>query len=154
MEQIKERADNGTVIYFSECDYLYKDDSLIKGFKMIDAHDGDFVTLYEHPEIYVVNTDPKWAAGTKEFSGHKWRPCSSTCLTFLATLKSINKYPEMFLESKNDWGDCGLWENIGRTGGSTLWMSVPTLAFHCFSHNMPYTDWKDLYNSMVDKGKF
>jgi len=157
MNEIKKRADSGTAIFFTECDYLYKDESFVKGFRMIDAHDGDFVTLYEHPQIYDYNKGPEWESRKKNFAGHTWRPASSTCLTFIGTMKSIGKYPEMFLESQNDWGDTRLWHNIYHAGGSTLWMSVPTLSWHCFSHNMAGAErngWSEILHAMPQKGNF
>jgi hypothetical protein len=158
MKEIKKRADENTIVFFCESDYLYSEDALTKGFYMAREFTNDFVTLYEHPGSYTVTIEqiqtlyPNFMPETITKYNHNWRRVTSTCLTFIGSMVAINKYPNLFLDCEADWGDSALWSNIMNDGDSKLWMSVPSLVYHTFSHNMTCDNWINLEQSMLEKG--
>lgn len=85
---IKDRLDDD-LVYFVEDDYLHQPDAkkvLLEGFEQ-----GDYVTLYDHPDKYTKCYDGgETSKVTKTQSSH-WRFTVSTCMTFATRVKTLKE---------------------------------------------------------------
>jgi hypothetical protein len=81
------RQTESDLVYFAEDDYFYLPDALVKMVSFARSNGVEFVTPYDHPDYYdlLVNERHRIVPAL----GHHWRTSSSTCLTFLASKKSL-----------------------------------------------------------------
>jgi hypothetical protein len=152
MEKVRQYADDDTVIFFCEDDYLYHETALTKAFQMALKHKGDFVSLYDGPSHYgdhlTVQALRQDRPGydlelIREFD-HHWRTGDSACFTYIATLEALNRQGNFFLGMTGDWGDSGLWKGMWMQRNSKLWTSVPSLVYHNNSLNFDNQYWGNL----------
>ncbi len=99
-------------VYFAEDDYLYlpSDFSLMLRF-LEQGKDVHFVSALDHPDDYCLDfhRGPKWV---QIFEGTHWRSAASTCLTFLTTKKTLQRYTRIFRSYERDNYDTSLWMSV------------------------------------------
>jgi hypothetical protein len=96
-------------VYFAEDDYFYFPDALQKLVAFMRANrDVDFVTPYDHPDSY--NTSSKLERHqVRPFGDRYWRTASSTCLTFLTSVKNLARTNAIFRTYNRGNMDCPIW---------------------------------------------
>lgn len=99
-------------IYFAEDDYLYRHVpfSTMIGF-LQQGHDVQFVSPFDHPDDYNLDFHdfPKWV---QVYEGLHWRNAASTCLTFLTTRSSLERYKHIFRSYEKRNYDTSLWISL------------------------------------------
>jgi hypothetical protein len=87
------------IVYLAEDDYFYLPDEFPLAVRFIKENpDVDFVTAYDHPDIYTLALH-KIPYQTKTVEGKTWRTCMSTTHTFLTTRTTLRKCGWVFLAS-------------------------------------------------------
>jgi hypothetical protein len=153
-EAVNRAKDDNTVVFFCEDDYLYREDALLKGYKMQCKFDNDFVSFYDCPTLYKHSMkDPTYPHPVRDLRhefGHHWWAGHSACLTYIATMKSLKAHGNWFLnqEKYECWGSNRLWGGMWKMGKSRLWVSLPSLVYHCRSINFPNPYWESLKKSL------
>lgn len=157
MDCVKEYADNDTVIFFCEDDYIYNEGALSKAFRMAKKYKGDFVSLYDGPSHYgpgltaqkLKQDRPGYELELiREFDVH-WRTGDSCCFTYIATLEALKRQGDLFLSPEADWGDCGLWKAMWCHKASKLWTSVPAQVYHNNSVNFESDFWNRMKKQVM-----
>ena len=98
-----------SLVYFAEDDYFYFPEAIAK---MVDfARNNvsvDFVTPYDHPDLYTQSSS-KERHVIKASGDRHWRTASSTCLTFLASRRSLQRAQRVFRTYSRGNNDCSMW---------------------------------------------
>ena len=83
LEILSADAAEAKFLYFSEDDYLYREDAFRAMMAFLQVEGVDIVTPLDHPDAY--QRDREWTnAGRIRFSAHcHWREVASTCCTFM-----------------------------------------------------------------------
>jgi hypothetical protein len=93
---LREQTD-AEIVYFSDDDYVYLPGQFHIAVDFLKQNaDADFVTLYDHPDLYT--SDLHNLAGEKRvFSEMNWSSCISTTHTFLAKRAALIETQRLFL---------------------------------------------------------
>lgn len=96
-------------VYFAEDDYFYLSGAIEKMVTfMRENTDADFVTPYDHPDSYYTSSCFERHL-VRPFGDRYWRTASSTCLTFLASRKSLVRNRDIFRTYCRGNRDCSVW---------------------------------------------
>lgn len=77
------------LVYFAEDDYFYLPGVFAEAVKFLKQNaDADFVSLYEHPDLYTTDLH-NLPRAKKQFGGREWSSCVSTTHTFLTSRKVL-----------------------------------------------------------------
>lgn len=153
MELIKKYADDDTVIFFCENDYLYKPSAIDYAVKFLTNHPLDFLSLSDHPNRYATPhiEEENHSEIYKNYKleliweqKHHWRTSISTCYTFITTLRAIKQYDDLFLGTDKQYFDHWFFVDIYRRGHSKLWTPVPGMASHMQGMRLNDWDWSKL----------
>lgn len=150
-EALKE--EESEIIYFVENDYVHKPgaDIVLKEGIMLGS---DFVTLYDHPDKYMINVNPYVEDGgevTKVYltDNCHWKLTNSTTMTFASTVKNL-KASEATLRKwtvGNHPHDFEMWIEL-RNLDKGLISSIPGFATHGESAWLaPLINWDEYVNS-------
>ncbi|HUB00963.1 MAG TPA: hypothetical protein VMA34_21710 [Terracidiphilus sp.] len=101
-------------VFFAEDDYFYLPGALEKMLSFMRANpDADFVTPYDHPDSYEIPSRLE-RHHVRPFAGRYWRTASSTCLTFLASTRSLVRSEPIFRTYCRGNMDCPVWLALTR----------------------------------------
>ncbi len=100
-------------IYFAEDDYFYLPDSLLEIIKILEHNLAEFVTPYEHPDLYNLKFHNYKKKKLKfDFSNYTWLESASTTMTFMTTKTYLKKYWNNFKSYTHKNFDASLWLSI------------------------------------------
>jgi len=149
MQIIKEHADDDTIIFFCEDDYLYRPDAFGKVCSFLLNHPNDFVSMYDHPDRYADASRIKEVSG--KYSGYKlellweashhWRTSISTCHSFATTKKALALNAQFTIKANVERRDHLMWCEIWKLGKSKLYGAIPGLASHRQGPHLDDWDW-------------
>lgn len=100
--------DKSEIIYFAEDDYFYLDNTFETLISSIDDEKIDFLTPYNHPDIYTLdfhNYEKKYI----EVAGRRWVKCLSTTMTFITTKTILKETRSIFNTYTKSNYDSSLW---------------------------------------------
>lgn len=156
MDLVKNYADEDSIIFFCEDDYLYRPDAFEKAVVFMMNHSNDFLTLYDHPNRYdekaphfqrikELNNYEPYKLELLWEAKHHWRTCVSTCHSFVATLRSLTLNKRLFIDCDKQRGDHTLWTEMWRQGKSKLWGAIPGLTSHRHGPHLDDWEWEALF---------
>lgn len=100
-------------IYFAEDDYFYLPNAFKETINILENNIAEFVTPYEHPDIYNLKFHNYKKDITKlDNSNYEWINCATTTMTFMTTKKILIKYWEYFKSYTKLNYDTSLWLSI------------------------------------------
>jgi hypothetical protein len=111
------RNTDAELVYFAEDDYFYLPDAIDNMVAFTRANsDVDFVTPYDHPDTY--NESSRYEKHRlRVFGGRHWRTATSTCLTFLASRRSLLSAESIFRTYCRGNMDCPIWLSLTEKAG-------------------------------------
>lgn len=99
-------------IYFAEDDYFYLPGTFMEMLSLIkDYPDVDFVTPYDHLDIYTLELHNYKSKIIVSDTRH-WQTVSCSCMTFLTTKNILNKTKKVFMTYTKNNTDAGLWMSL------------------------------------------
>ena len=78
-------------LYFSEDDYIYKDDAFVAMMDFLNQDGVDFVTPLDHPDGYQRDRESSMKSVVRVSKWCHWKEISSTCCTFMLKSDSIER---------------------------------------------------------------
>lgn len=104
-------------VYFAEDDYVYRPGGIPAILEFMRAHpDVDFVTAYDHLDLY----EHALHAGQRELirahGRHHWRTVQTTCLTFMARASALREAAPVFRTFARGNHDASLWLALTKRG--------------------------------------
>ena len=83
LEILSAVASEARYLYFSEDDYIYKDDAFVAMMDFLNQDGVDFVTPLDHPDGYQRERENHMASVVRASKWCHWKEVSSTCCTFM-----------------------------------------------------------------------
>jgi hypothetical protein len=96
-------------VFFAEDDYLYTDRDFSSLVRFLQhGGDVDFISPFDHTDDYTLELHnfPKLV---RVYEGQHWRNAASTCLTFLTTKRTLQRFRNVFLSYSRGNFDVGVW---------------------------------------------
>lgn len=87
--EILSAVTNAEFVYFSEDDYLYREDAFSAMMNMLDEKGVDFVTPLDHPDRYVGILRESTRVLIRPGRFCHWREAGTTCLTFMMRARDV-----------------------------------------------------------------
>jgi hypothetical protein len=98
-------------IYFAEDDYFYLPDCFDKMIDVIDNEGVDFVSPYDHLDLYTSEFHFQ-PYNVKIINSLHWRNCASTTMTFYTTKSTLKQVEHTFRTYINRNYDSSLWMSL------------------------------------------
>lgn len=135
--ELASKADDCVLLL--EDDYIFLPDV---GKKLLAAMESfDFVTPYDHPDLYWNEPRHIGEYEIKVVGGHHWREVRSTTLTFGCHSSKLKEHMDTIIE--HEIWDYPMWQEI-RANGSRLWGPIPSLATHLVEDLLaPVINWEE-----------
>lgn len=139
-EQVKVllTQNDSEIVYFSEDDYFYLDNTFSEMLEVIKRKEVDFVTPYDHPDYYEDKSKPETLRYSNLhrykseiiFEKRHWRTVTSTCCTFLTTKSTLKETLEYFKLYPTLY-DHGMWVCLTKLR-RRHWNKLMTLKMYTF----------------------
>ena len=116
LELLTPFADEAEYLYFSEDDYIYREDAFLAMMDFLKSQDVDFVTPLDHPDRYANVVPGKKEVEVRVSDYCHWREVGTTCCTFM-TKRDIFKKAQGRLACYGNGGcDGTLWLGLTKDG--------------------------------------
>ena len=106
MDILSSEAADSEFLYFSEDDYIYREEAFAAMMDFLKQPGVDFVTPIDHPDVYQEDRERQMSSAIRVSAHCHWREVSSTCCTFMlksSVWKRARKSLAYYAEGGSDY---------------------------------------------------